>query len=280
MPDADLATSEQEDSDDDEFDVRNTQIGALGRSSTERTPLAGSLTQRDKTGARLSEIRLSSSESSLSSLSRASSTTSLSTLASIPATGEPPAIAGLSALTGGADGGSQGAGASSTHDFKSECLQSLERSFEEGHTVENASIEIKTLRMASNVGLPTVRSVVVPFILDGCQDAKAVGPMLARWGGLIISLNGEQGAMVDTLVTVQNYVANERAADVRFFLMTLKALYETDVVNEDAVFEWYKSPAARSTAGDNGKKLWSGARPFVEALVDEEESDDEDDDDE
>lgn len=220
----------------------------------------------------MADLRLSSSESSLSSLSRSSSTTSLSTLASGPSTGEPPAIAGLSALTG------DGLHNAAANSFKSECIQSLERSFAENHTVENASIEIKTLRMASNVPLATVRAVTIPFILSHATNAHAVGALLARWGGLIASLNGEQGAMIDCLVVAQQYVAEQREADVRFFLMTLRAFYETDVVNEDAVFEWYRSPVARSTAGEAGKKLWTGARPFVQALVDEGDSEEEDDD--
>ena len=234
------AVADSDDSDDEEgFDSRNLEITRLG--------------------AQFDSFETSSSTSSLSSLSRNSSTTSLSTTASHSAsTYEPRTIAGLASL----------APASAQNDFISECHQSLDRSFAEGHTVDNASIELKTLRMASNVPLDKVREVVIPFILKRCVDSNGVAVIIARWGGLISSLiAGQEEAMVDSLYSVQKFVVGQQGGDKRFFLRTVKGFYEEDVVSEEAVFAWYKSKEAREGAGELA--LWNSAKPFVEALAED-----------
>ncbi|KAL8287047.1 hypothetical protein RQP46_004053 [Phenoliferia psychrophenolica] len=250
-PSDEQATDEDDEDDENPFDERNSGMSKLG--------------------AHLATLQTSSSSSSLSSLSRASSTTSLSTLASHGGdrASDPPTVHGLSSLS---------TGGTSKADFESECLQSLERSFAESHTVDNAAIELKTLRMASNVPLAQVRDVVVPFVLARAADPAAVPALVIRWGGLIESLTGgQEDAMRDTLLAAQEFAAARVGDDsqrLRWFQRVLKAFYEEDIVTDDAVFAWYKMPKARTAGGEAGKKLWDGAKPFIEALA--EDSDDED----
>ncbi|GAA5860000.1 hypothetical protein JCM8547_003052 [Rhodosporidiobolus lusitaniae] len=262
-PSEDAPQEEDDEDDEDELDPRNFSVTRLG--------------------TYLSNLNFASSSSSLSSLSRRGSTTSISTGASatddedLTSDDEPPAIAGLDALQ------PEVSTSTKQSEFVTECLHSLDRSFAENHTVDNASIEVKTLRMSSNVTLGEVRSVVVPYILTRCEGAANVASVLERWGGLIANLTGEQeDAMVDCLLLAQRFVAEEGEADGRFWLRVLKGFYETDVVSDEAVFAWYKSAKARQTAGEEGKKLWAASRPFLEAIQDDDEddSDEEDDDDE
>jgi translation initiation factor eIF-2B subunit epsilon len=218
-------------------------------------------------GAQLDTLHITSSSSSLSSLSRSSSTTSLSTTASASTHYGESSISGLASLVP----------VSTQSDFASECTLSLDRSFAEDHTVDNAAIELKTLRMASNVPLGQVRDVVISFILARCETTASVPAIIKRWGGLVGSLTGNQEeAMADSILTVQRVVA-ESGKETNFFLRVLKGFYEQDVVSEEAVFGWYKSAAARMTGGEAGRELWSGSKPFVQFLMesssDEEESD-------
>jgi hypothetical protein len=48
--------------------------------------------------------------------------------------------------------------------FSKEVTQTLERAFSEGHTVEIASLELNTLRMASNTTFRDTRVIVIPTI--------------------------------------------------------------------------------------------------------------------
>ncbi|GAA5905565.1 translation initiation factor eIF2B catalytic subunit epsilon [Sporobolomyces salmoneus] len=249
--------------DDEDFvDPRNLSVTRLGNS--------------------LANLYLNSSSSSLSSASRNGSTTSLSTLGthsddsddeSVTSASGMPSIAGLDAL--------QPEESSKHSEFATECLHSLDRSFAENHTVDNAAIELKTLRMASNVDLGQVRAIAVPYLLKRCDGATNATETIDRWGGLIANLTGDsEEAMMDCLVLAQTFIAEEAKGDMRFWLRVLKGFYETDVVTDDAVFGWYKSVKARTTAGEVGKTLWQGSRPFLEALQEDDDDSEEEDDEE
>ncbi|KAM0754479.1 hypothetical protein T439DRAFT_309262 [Meredithblackwellia eburnea MCA 4105] len=258
-----------DDDSDEEEDVRNAQWSRLG--------------------TQLSQLSLSSG-STVSSLSRSSSTASLSTLAS---TTDLPTIQGLASLnldSTNASPNPAGGAVGSSANFLSECQASLERSFAEGHTVDNAAIELKTLRMASNVPLGDVRDVVVPFLLERAWAGKEGGVpgIVKRWGGLIEAVTGEsEESMQGALLSAQKFAvdhsekltATEKETTI-FFQRTLKAFYEEDVISENAVFAWFKSPASRATGGELGRKLWNAAKPFIEALAEDDDDEDEDESDE
>ncbi len=72
-------------------------------------------------------------------------------------------------------------------EFRTEATASLERAFEENHTVDDAAIELKTLRMASNVPLKEVRKTVIGFILTKCEpdQPKQMLAVLDKWCPLI-----------------------------------------------------------------------------------------------
>jgi translation initiation factor eIF-2B subunit epsilon len=91
-------------------------------------------------------------------------------------------------------------------EFQQEVKQSLDRAFAEGHSVDNAAVELKTLRMASNVSLRLVRDAVIAGIVsrikivdDGAiSQRKEIASMIARWGGLIDRIGG-----VDPVETIE-----------------------------------------------------------------------------
>lgn len=90
-------------------------------------------------------------------------------------------------------------------EFRTEVEQSLERAFAEGHSVDNAAVELKTLRMASNVPLKRVREAVVAAIVekipvvegDMVVQKREIASILKRWGELIDRIGG-----VDAVETV------------------------------------------------------------------------------
>lgn len=282
-PQENVTAIDDDEDDEDLVDSRNYEITRLGmrHSSPHELESKAKFWPR-KLGSRFSTLKTSSSVSSLSDMSRSSSSSTLASDASQLHEGsesedddEPAAIIGLSSLTP----------VSAQSDFLSECTQSLERSFEEGHTVDNAAIELKTLRMASNVTLGRVREVVIPFILKRCQglSAEALAEMIERWGGLITSLTGEnEEAMMDCLFSAQKYMMEITATtpatinELKFFLRILKSFYEEDIVSEEAVFGWYKSKLSRGMgvgADGTSNYFWQGSKGFVTALAEAEDDD-------
>lgn len=172
-------------------------------------------------------------------------------------------------------------------DFTNECVQSLERAFDEGHTSENASIELKTLRMASNVNLSEVRKVIVNFCLSRVvyeegstaqEIMKNVDNIFGRWSPLIIEMTKED--QPQTILFAQQYCSNDQHK-FNIFGAVLRSFYENDIVTDDSIFSWYKLPQSRGDPGSNQRLLWEKSRRFIEALVEaesEDESEDESDD--
>jgi translation initiation factor eIF-2B subunit epsilon len=109
-------------------------------------------------------------------------------------------------------------------EFKHEVELSLERAFAEGHSVDNAAVELKTLRMASNVPLIRVREAVVGAIVERINIVEGGGPaqrkeitsVVARWGDLINQIGG-----VDAVETVSVLQVNELLARVAATLADL-----------------------------------------------------------
>lgn len=96
----------------------------------------------------------------------------------------------------------------SEQEFQTEVRLSLERAFSEGHSLENASVELKTLRMASNVPLRRVREAVVagvveriPLVEGGVPQRVEIKKWIDRWGDLINLIGGVDG--VETVSILQ-----------------------------------------------------------------------------
>ncbi|KAJ6547467.1 translation initiation factor eif-2b [Mycena capillaripes] len=104
------------------------------------------------------------------------------------------------------------AGTMQEAEFRIEVAQSLERAFAEGHSVENAAVELKTLRMASNVPLLRVREAVIsaivehiPIVDQPLPQRTEISRVIGRWGQLINRIGG-----VDAVETIS-------ALQVRFY---------------------------------------------------------------
>ncbi|KAA1474914.1 nucleotide-diphospho-sugar transferase [Dentipellis sp. KUC8613] len=171
-------------------------------------------------------------------------------------------------------------------EFKNEVRLSLERAFTEEHSLDNASVELKTLRMASNVPLRRVREAVVSGIVERMEIVDGVAPQRAeikrwidRWGELINKIGGIDG--VDTVAILQAHCA--RSERMPLFGQILAALYQNDIVEEDDIRGWHKLPESKGEGLkpgpilENTQKSWIvGARMIHQ--FDEQESSDEDED--
>lgn len=253
---ADVGDDEDEEEAKDARNLKLSRLGALPLFITdEELLLSGG------TGVSIDDPVLTSSSSSLSSLASVASLESRSSIS----------VAGVSGI------GQVG----STGDFLTEAVHSLDRAFVEGVTVDNALLELKTLRMASNVPQSRLRSTVVSYLCtkasEGDKTSAEAVKVVKRWAGLIAGLVGEDElAMADTLVALQRHCA-EDPGQARLFPAFLQAFYNDDVVSEEGVVRWFKSPASRETGGEAGLKLRDVGGRFVQALT-EAESDPESED--
>ncbi|KAG6878693.1 hypothetical protein C0993_011508 [Termitomyces sp. T159_Od127] len=192
-------------------------------------------------------------------------------------------------------------------EFQTEVKQSLERAFTEGHSIDNAAVELKTLRMASNVPLTRVREAVVGAIVEKIRivddgpvaQRKEISAVVSRWGGLIDKIGG-----IDPIETVsalqvrvveygegflthfdifQSHCATSKRLPL--FGQILAALYQDDIVDEDDIRKWHRLPTAQGEgvkANDdvleNLKKCWNIGAHMIKQF-DEQESDEDSDED-
>jgi hypothetical protein len=100
-------------------------------------------------------------------------------------------------------------------EFQTEVRLSLDRAFSEGHSLENASVELKTLRMASNVPLRRVREAVVAGIVEGIPLVEGAAPQrveitnwVDRWGDLINLIGGVDGIETVSILQVSSLLSD------------------------------------------------------------------------
>ncbi|KAJ1018151.1 hypothetical protein NDA16_005017 [Ustilago loliicola] len=169
------------------------------------------------------------------------------------------------------------------NEFRAEATASLERAFEENHTVDDAAIELKTLRMASNVPLKEVRKTVIGFILTKCEpdQPKEMLKVLDKWCPLISVVAVDD--QIEALATVQNFCATH-AKYFKIFIPLLKKFYNDDVILEENIVGWWKSPLSRQTeteiGGEKNLQLRKAAEEVIRYILESQESSDEEDDEE
>ncbi|KAG2157343.1 nucleotide-diphospho-sugar transferase [Suillus clintonianus] len=169
-------------------------------------------------------------------------------------------------------------------EFQQEVKQSLDRAFAEGHSVDNAAVELKTLRMASNVSLRLVREAVIAAIVSrikimaggGVPQRQEIASMIARWGGLIDKIGGVDP--VETVEILQEYCASSDRLPL--FGQILAALYQDDTVDENDIRAWHENPKSQgqgvkpTSLQDNYKKCWVTGAHMIKQF-DEQDSDEE-----
>ncbi|PFH50667.1 hypothetical protein AMATHDRAFT_47693 [Amanita thiersii Skay4041] len=188
-------------------------------------------------------------------------------------------------LTGGSE---SSVGDAAESEFQSEVKQSLERAFAEGHSLDNAAVELKTLRMASNVSLTRVREAVISAIVEriqlveggGLPQRQEITKVINRWGELIDRIGGIDP--VETITLLQVHCATSERMPI--FGQILAALYQIDVVDEDDIRTWHKLPESRAedekpgTTRENMKKCWIIVSHMIQQFNAQESESEEDDD--
>ncbi|KAK9768397.1 translation initiation factor eIF-2B epsilon subunit, GEF [Basidiobolus ranarum] len=169
-------------------------------------------------------------------------------------------------------------------DFDRECVQTLERAFADSLSVDIASLELNTLRMAYDASFHDVRRILIPAVLrqvDLSKFQESTKKLLSRWSPLMKKSIHSEEDQIDALVILHQFAAQSEP-HTKIFLFALRFFYEFDLVDEDSVIAWYN--LGTDDLDDQEKKLREMAAPFItwleQADEDSDEEEDEDDDDE
>jgi translation initiation factor eIF-2B subunit epsilon len=221
---------------------------------------------------------LSGSRASLSTLSAASSSPGLSAVSD-----DDSSLPDVMGLTMDA--------AEST--FQKESHDSLNRAWEEGHSVDNALVEYRLLIKGLNADLDFSRKQVVNFMLDKSDLTSGGGApkilatttsVFTRWGDLALQLaphpsKAGQNEPLKVVLDVQERCVDEE--ELRpYFGIILRAMYEADIVDEGGLIRWRGLKRSKGDGQDEDKEeiwkeTWAKGKAFVDALEEMESDDDE-----
>ena len=164
-------------------------------------------------------------------------------------------------------------------EFYAEAEESISRAFLENHSIENATIELKTLRMAINVTFHEVREAIVSALMGIVLTTPAkVGAMFGKWGELLEKFTEDDEAKLDVVFICQKFFAKRQGVERKGFVMGLQGLYQADVLEEGIILKWFedvKSKGVEEKWGEEMLALRNSAEKFVTWLKEAEEESDE-----
>lgn len=170
--------------------------------------------------------------------------------------------------------------------FLSEAMASIERSINENHTQEVAMLELKTLKMTMNASYEEVREATMAALVahitkqvnEDSQDVKtATKRLFSAYTPMISKQIFENEEQVDLLHRLQGQCAR-RPLGPKIFLWAVMELYDSDILEEDYITEWWEDDESDSTKSLASVK--HGLAPWYEWLKNAEEEDSDSDSDE
>jgi translation initiation factor eIF-2B subunit epsilon len=171
----------------------------------------------------------------------------------------------------------------STNDyFLYEARESLSRAFAENHSVDDAAIELTSLKMTTNVGFHEIREAIVTSMMNVLisQPGRAE-PTFAKWSALLNRFIEDEESQLDIAFIAQEYFAKrirEQKAEKKIFVKGLHLLYDHDVLDEDVIFKWYESKKAQGMGerwSEEFVALRNAAQPLLNWLSEANEESDE-----
>lgn len=163
-----------------------------------------------------------------------------------------------------------------------EIIATLERAFAENHSIENAALELNTLKMACNIQFRDLRVLAIPAVLSRIDADNPAQKIIERWGPLIAKFIHSDEDQVDAIYSIQKFCAKSEYHS-KMLAVILKIFYDIDVLDEDNIIQWYGKSATEESLTEKERAIRTTALPLIQWLQsaeEESESDEDDEDDE
>jgi translation initiation factor eIF-2B subunit epsilon len=172
-----------------------------------------------------------------------------------------------------------------------EIMATLERAFAENHSIENAALELNTLKMACNIQFRDLRVLAIPAVLNRINADNSAQKIIERWGPLIGKFIHSDEDQIDAIYSIQKFCAKSEYHS-KMLAIILKLFYDIEVIEEDDIIYWYNNASSEDSLTEKEKAIRATAEPLIKWLQsaeeeseseeesDDDEEDDDDDDDE
>ena len=181
--------------------------------------------------------------------------------------------------------------AAENRDFHVEATASILDGLQKGDPADTIILELNGYRMSTNASQHEVRKAVVAAFMkrvsnlsagdnaSGVSAREAVRDVLRKYKGLVERTMFDEEAdekvdQVDFLLLVQKEALGRSNGD-QLLLFVTKEVYDSDIVEEDGVIQWWEDE--RSAEGEMGN-VRGLTEQFIAFLEEAEEDDSEDDD--
>lgn len=167
-------------------------------------------------------------------------------------------------------------------DFHKEAVATVLRAVENGHDLDTALLELNTLRMSMNVTYHEVRDAtvaalihrIVHFVSTDTLAAKdAAFKLFGEWGPMFKRqvFNGDEQADLAQILQTRCAALDPAYGPIVLFF-AIRRLYELDVLEEEAIFQWWESAESKEN-----EPVRAMAGQFVAWLAEDDEDDEEED---
>ncbi|KAI9324285.1 putative translation initiation factor eIF-2B subunit epsilon [Zopfochytrium polystomum] len=154
--------------------------------------------------------------------------------------------------------------------WRREIQLTFERGIRENLTTDDVFVELNPLKFAHNLSFHQIREEAIPTFLNLVSPTLSVDNLFARWGEVFQKLVFDEKDQLDLLQILEEHCM-EHENHGKLILHILKALYQREVVEDDAISAWYASSKG---------PIRDAAKPFVDWLQQDDEDDEDDEDEE
>jgi len=153
--------------------------------------------------------------------------------------------------------------------FQREAVETVKRSIEEKHSIENTALEINALKFAYNSSFKDCYYAIFSAmfeLIDNANPTAAIKEVFKNWSDLLSRFI--QKDQYEAIMFIQDFSVTHEIVS-KYFSPILQILYDKDVFEEGVILKWHNSKEA-------SKELKQKAQKFVQWLEEAEEDEDED----
>lgn len=176
-------------------------------------------------------------------------------------------------------------GSSELHKHLKEVKETLKRAIVEGHTLENALLELNALKMACNITFHDLRNgciqALLSFVNDEMEPKDAKDTLLKvvnNWSQCLARLSLNFKDQEDIFWLTLKYCTQHDEVLKPLFIHVIMSYYQNEVIEEDTILNVYSLKSNWSQlGGEDWLSLWNSLGQMVEWLKNAESESSDDD---
>ena len=119
-------------------------------------------------------------------------------------------------------------------DFQKEATEMAKNSINQNHAIDNAALELNSLKFACNASFEQCRLAVVSALVSVCTSNVNIQNMWGKWAGLLKRFVFSPLDMANLMDLIHTAYQEQRLA----FAHVVPVLYQHDVLDGDVIIDW------------------------------------------